>query len=104
MPRKGVPGRGFPEVWGDNSEDLQIREIRLPTGRGTAGQTHQGCGQTWAELSGRQGAAVEDQAQQDGVLPEMMVLTQPEGEAFRKGGPGRTEEPRMDFQGKLVMS
>lgn len=47
---------------------------------------------------------MEDQAQQDGVLPELMVLTQPEGEAFRKGGPGRTEEPRMDFQGKLVTS
>ena len=34
---------GFQEVCGDNSKDLQMREIKLPTGRGTGRLTHQGC-------------------------------------------------------------
>lgn len=53
---------------------------------------------TWAELSGRQGAGMEDQAQQDGVLPEMMVLTQLEGEAFRKGGQGGQRNQEWTFR------
>lgn len=41
---------------------------------------------------------MEDQAQQDGVLPEMMVLTQLEGEAFRKGGQGGQRNQEWTFR------